>query len=1184
MKALLEPLREYRIYQAVRDELKLRHTPVSVTGCLDGQRVHFAYALGEGFRYRLIVAENELRAKELFEDLRLYDRNVFYYPAKDIVFYNADIRGNAILKQRMEAVRSLLMGESSTVVVSIDALIDKLLPIRRLRENSITIDHSFSGDPALLREKLSAIGYRFTAEVSAPGEFSLRGGILDVFPLSLDTPYRIEFWDTEIDSIRSFDADSQRSIENVDSLSVFPATEYFFTEEEKKKGLAAITREAEKVSEHFRQKMQTEEAFRVKSQVAELKENLEYMADSVSLDSYIDYFTKDTVGLLDYFPEDETLVVLLEPVRIREKGELTAAEFAESMKGRLEKGYLLPGQLKAILPYEAVMKKAAGRRTVLLSTLLGNGGIEPAAQFDLEARSVMPYNRSFELLVKDLTTYKEQDYRVVMVCNSHTRAARLREDLSEAGLNAFLSEDSGRTPNPREIQIIYGNLRKGFCYPTIRFAVMSDGEIFGAEKKKRKKHSEYKGNGIKGVNELSFGDYVVHENYGLGIYRGIEKIEQQGVTADYIKLEYAEDGVLYVPVTNLNLVQKYASADTDKKPKLSRMGGQEWKNTKQRVRNSVKDIAKELVELYASREKSRGHEFGKDTVWQKEFEELFPYTETEDQLKAIEETKADMESPKIMDRLICGDVGYGKTEIALRAAFKAVADGMQVAILVPTTILAQQHFNTFNSRLMDFPVSVDMLCRFRTKAEQEKTLTRLKKGQLDIVIGTHRLLSKDVEFHNLGLLVIDEEQRFGVTHKEKIKQLRKNVDVLTLTATPIPRTLHMSMIGIRDMSILEEPPVDRLPIQTFVTEYNEEIIREAVNRELSRNGQVFYVHNRVNDIAEVARKVAEMCPDASVSYAHGQMDERSLENIMYDFINGDIDVLVSTTIIETGLDIANVNTIIIDGAERMGLSQLYQLRGRVGRSGRTAYAFLMYQRNRVLKEVAEKRLAAIREFTELGSGVKISMRDLEIRGAGNLLGAQQSGHMAAIGYDLYCKMLNEAVKSMKGEAVEEDEFETQVDFGMDAYIPSTYIRNEMQKLDMYKRIASIESEEELMDMQEELVDRFGDMPANVNLLLNISYIRYLAHLCYVEKLVYRDGFLVLKMYEQAKLDVGRLPEFFAAFGNRVRMTPGKNPAFTYQYSRKTLEKKNKLDILEEAKEVLGKLGELRLSPDKAEEK
>ena len=656
----------------------------------------------------------------------------------------------------------------------------------------------------------------------------------------------------------------------------------------------------------------------------------------------------------------------------------------------------------------------------------------------------------------------------------------------------------------------------------------------------------------------------MHENHGLGIYQGIEKIEVDRVAKDYMKIAYDKGGNLYIPATQLDLIQKYASADA-KKPKLNRLGSQDWVKTKTRVRGAVKEIAKDLVELYAARQNQKGFVYGKDTVWQKEFEEMFPFEETEDQLLAIEAVKRDMESSKIMDRLICGDVGYGKTEIAIRAAFKAVQESKQVVYLVPTTILAQQHYHTFQQRMRDFPVRVDLMCRFRTSAQQKKTIEDTKKGLVDIVIGTHRVLSDDLKFKDLGLLIIDEEQRFGVQHKEKIKKLKENVDVLTLTATPIPRTLHMSLIGIRDMSVLEEAPQDRMPIQTYVMEYNDEMVREAIERECARSGQVYYVYNRVEDIAEIAAHIQKLVPDVNVAFAHGQMREQELERIMCDFIDGEIDVLVSTTIIETGLDISNVNTMIIHDADRLGLSQLYQLRGRVGRSNRMAYAFLLYRRDKMLKEIAEKRLAAIREFTDLGSGFKIAMRDLEIRGAGNLLGAQQHGHMEAVGYDLYCKMLNEAVKHLKGE-MEEEDYTTTIDLNIDAYIPDTYISNEYQKLDIYKRIAAIESEEEMEDMVEELIDRFGDIPKKVEMLLTVAQLKALAHKVYVTAVEQKGDTYTFAMYERAKVCPEKIPALLKEFRDDLAFK-AEPPMFIYR--KKRINKRDKTEsVLEVVKNVL----------------
>ena len=779
--------------------------------------------------------------------------------------------------------------------------------------------------------------------------------------------------------------------------------------------------------------------------------------------------------------------------------------------------------------------------------------------YSMTVRSVNSYHNSFEQLVKDLQKWKKEGYRIALLSASRTRATRLASDLQEYELNSFYSDDRDREIQPGEIMVTDGNLHHGYEYPLIRFAVLTESDIFGREKKKRKKRHTYEGTKIQSFTDLNVGDFVVHESHGLGIYRGIEKIEVDKVIKDYMKIEYSGGSNLYVLATQSDVIQKYAGADA-KPPKLNKLGGQEWNKTKNRVHKAVQIVAQDLVKLYAARQEKQGFVYGPDTVWQREFEEMFQFEETDDQLQAIADTKKDMESTKIMDRLVCGDVGFGKTEIAIRAAFKAVQEDKQVVYLVPTTILAQQHYNTFVQRMKDFPVRVDLLCRFRTPAEQKKTLEDLKKGAVDILIGTHRVLSKDVKFKDLGLLIVDEEQRFGVTHKEKIKQLKNNIDVLTLTATPIPRTLHMSLIGIRDMSVLEEAPNERQEIQTYVCEYNEEMIREAISRELNRGGQVYYVYNRVNTIVEMSNTIAKLVPEANVAFAHGQMKERELERIMYDFINGDIDVLVSTTIIETGLDISNVNTMIIHDADTMGLSQLYQLRGRVGRSNRTAYAFLMYKRNKMLKEVAEKRLSAIREFTELGSGFKIAMRDLEIRGAGNLLGEAQHGHMEAVGYDLYCKMLNESVRELKGEQQVQEKYETVMDLDIDAYIPDKYIRNEYQKLDIYKRIAMIESREEQDDMLEELLDRFGEPPKAVQNLLSIARLKAEAHQAFITEVTQKGDFIKLVMYEKTQADPKKIEQMVQNYQGKMKFVIDARPYFLYTKPRKSA--KDNKDVLE----------------------
>ncbi len=1123
MKALTAPLHELGEFEEIRTLLKKPGKTAVLTGCVESQKLHMVYGLGESFQNKLIITFSDLRVKEIQEDYRFYDRNVTCYPAKDLIFYQADIHGNQLTKERVKCMRRMLEGKPFTVVTTFSSLMSPQIPLRVWKENIISINERTEIVEKDLAVKLVNMGYEKNYQVEAPGQFSIRGGIIDIFDLTEENPYRIELWGDEVESIRSFDILSQRSLEKLSSIKVYPACEMILSKEQLQKGIKLIEKESRDFGEKLRKELHTQEAYRIETQLKELKEEVFEFKNLVNLDSYVHYFYEETVSFLELFDIEKTCVFIDEPARVKEHADAVELEFRESMMHRLEKGYILPGQMNLLYSLSQTTARLSNYRVAALSALdLRTSFIKADKKADISTKSIASYNNSFEALLQDLRRYRKNGCRVLLLSGSRTRAMRLAQDLRENELTAFYTEDPDREIQPGEIMTYYGRVLKGFEYPFLKFVVISESDIFGAEKKKKKKKKQYEGRKINNFAELQIGDYIVHENHGLGIYRGIEKVEIEKVVKDYIKIEYRDGGNLYVLATGLDVIQKYASADA-KRPKLNKLGTQEWVRTKSKTKEAVSEIAKDLVELYAIRQQSEGYSYGKDTIWQKEFEEMFPFEETEDQILAIEATKKDMESTKIMDRLICGDVGYGKTEIAIRAAFKAVQEGKQIVYLVPTTILAQQHYTTFLQRMKDFPVRVELLSRFKTAAEQKKTIEDLKKGLVDIVIGTHRVLSKDVTFKDLGLLIIDEEQRFGVSHKEKIKKMKEQVDVLTLTATPIPRTLHMSLIGIRDMSILEEAPGDRLPIQTYVLEYNEEMVREAIVRELSRDGQVYYVYNRVNNIADIAAGIQKLVPEANVAFAHGQMKERELERIMYDFINGEIDVLVSTTIIETGLDISNVNTMIIHDSDNMGLSQLYQLRGRVGRSNRTAYAFLMYKRDKMLKEVAEKRLAAIKEFTDLGSGFKIAMRDLEIRGAGNLLGVKQHGHMQAVGYDLYCKMLNEAVKNLKGIHTEED-FNTTADMDVDAFIPPSYIVNEVQKLDIYKRIADVESQTECDDMREELLDRFGETPTAVINLLRIAMIRVKAHKLYITEIKGKNGEIRFTLKPDARICAEKIPE------------------------------------------------------------
>ena len=1114
MKALLAPLAELADYEEIRKNRTKENGMIQISGCVNTQKIHLLSGIGSGCGYKLVVFSNEEKAKKAYEEYLLFGEETYLYPARDLLFYYADIKGKTLTNRRMEVLRAIAekkKEEPVTVITTMDAFLDGIISPDEIQKNRIHITGEDTVDLTKLEQDLTALGYERESQIEAPGQFAVRGGIIDVFPLAEEMPVRIELWGDEIDSIRMFDAKSQRSIENISEITIYPASENCFG-------------------------------------------------------------NNGLVSFLKYFPENETLLFYDEPHRLQETAETVEAEYTESLKNRADAGMKEEGEEELrVFQTKDIISEMNRYSGIGLTTLESKCGLfKVRSVYTVQAKGVNPYNNSFELLTRDLKRLKRNGYRVVLLSGSRTRAKRLAEDLRDYDLSSFYSEDMQREVKPGEIMAAYGYASEGYEYPMLKFVVISESDIFG-RKKKKKKRKKYEGQRIQDFAELKPGDYVVHENHGIGVYKGIEKIEVEKIVKDYMKIVYAEGGVLYIPVAQMDLIQKYAGADS-KKPRLNKLGTIQWGKTKSQVKKAVQIVAKDLVELYAVRQQSEGFVYGPDTVWQKEFEEMFPFEETDDQLQAIEDTKHDMESKKIMDRLICGDVGYGKTEIAIRAAFKAVQEGKQVVCLVPTTILAQQHYNTFVQRLKEFPVRIDLLCRFRSAAEQKKTIEDTKKGFVDILVGTHRVLSKDVVFKDLGLLIIDEEQRFGVTHKEKIKKLKENIDVLTLTATPIPRTLHMSLIGIRDMSVLEEAPNERMPIQTYVMEYNDEMVREAITRELARDGQVYYVYNRVNDIADVAGRIQSLVPDANVAFAHGQMKERELEDIMYDFINGDIDVLVSTTIIETGLDIPNANTMIIQDADRFGLSQLYQLRGRVGRSNRMAYAFLLYQRDKLLKEVAEKRLSAIREFTDLGSGIKIAMRDLEIRGAGNLLGEAQSGHMEAVGYDLYCKMLNEAVRQLKG-GPEAETFTTLIDLNVDAYIPEYYIKNEYQKLDIYKRIAAIESEEELEDMTEELIDRFGDIPKKVQQLLVIASLKSLAHSVYVTAIEQKGEEIRFTMYEKAKIDPSGIPKFLDSYKNDLIFRAEEPPYFLY--CRKGRNKKsNTENVLDTVRRILEDLKKL----------
>lgn len=1148
MQAMIAAFQDDPRYERLREDIEQGRFALHVWGLDRRLEPLMMESIPRSNAIRLIVTYDEKRAREIVEDYRFYDRNVCFYPAKDALFYYADVHNNTTVQNRLEIFKRIAEQEHTTIVTTIEGLMDKIPPLDCIVQHVVELSVGQTIELASLSKTFTTLGYEKTTMVETPGQFSVRGGIIDIFPLTEECPYRVELWGDDIDSIRSFDVESQRSVGTTDHVRIYPSSEMVLTEERIEKGLERIEKEHKAQATKLKKEFRTEQYARLNKMVDAIREELKEFNSTMGLDSLVQYFYDETVSFLDYIPRTAEIFVD-DPERTGRQAVVYAQEFAASMEGRLEGGYVLPGQADVLYDGKAIIGRMAGRKLILISELYAK---QPAwgekENLMLSSKGLMRYNDSFENLMSDIGKWQKKDYRIIILSPSGTRGKRIAANLKENDIMARFSDDGNRALKPGEILVTVGRMETGFELPESKLVVISEGDIFTSkELKKRKKLPKYKGDKINSFTDLSVGDYVVHERHGIGIYRGIEKVETDGRLKDYISIEYDKGSKLFVPVEQLDVIGKLSGKD-GAKPKLNKLGGTEWEKVRQRVKGHVADIARELVELYAIRETTKGFAYSKDSEWQKEFEELFPYEETADQQKAIDDTKHDMESDRIMDRLVCGDVGFGKTEVAIRAAFKAVQDNRQVAYLVPTTILAEQHYNTFCERMQNFPVNIRMLSRFCTPKDIKQTLNDMKSGMVDIVIGTHRLLSKDVAFKNLGLLIIDEEQRFGVKHKEQIKQMKKNVDVLTLTATPIPRTLHMSLVGLRDISLLEEPPVDRMPIQTYVMEYDIEFVKEAINRELNRQGQVYYVYNRVNTIEDITLQLRAVLPGARIEFAHGKMNERELEDIMHSFINKEIDVLVSTTIIETGLDIPNVNTMIIHDADTFGLSQLYQLRGRVGRSNRSAYAFLMYRRDKMIKEVAEKRLKAIREFTDLGSGYKISMKDLEIRGAGNLLGQEQSGNIEAVGYDLYCKMLNDEIRRLSGETVEA-EFATSIELPVDAYIPDSYVKNEYMKLDLYKRISRCENREENDAIIEEVKDRFGEPPKVFYRLLDIAYLKAIAHKAYITDIKYLQDEIRFIIWPQAPVKVERMDMLLKRYKGQMKFVTGKQSGFHLKASK-----------------------------------
>ncbi len=1131
------------------------HTPVLASGVIDTQKAHLIAGLNLEFNNSSIVITNsELKAKEIYNDLKFFMKDkVMLYPAKDVIFYWADVKSLDIIKQRFEIISKILNGEKITVVLSAEALFDRLVPADIFKEFIFDINTGDQIDINEVCQKLVLMGYERCEMVEGQGQFALRGGILDIFSSVNTHAVRIELWGDEVDSIRILDTVSQRSIENAKSIKIYPMRELVYHNEDVEKAIDNIKSELKSIKNKSDQlKISTDEAI----------EKLSTLRSFSGVEKYFTYFYSETSTLIDYF--DNPIIFVDEPNRVQEHCKFITNEFVNSIESRIDKGTMLPNQLNMIYTYDDIIVKVENNTSVLMTSLMTTlNDYKPKELVDFQVKATALVKNDMNLIAEDLGYLCKNDYKIIFLAGGHTHCERMLLDLQERGLSAVYLENIENVQIQQGIiYITRGSLSHGFEYIRDKFAVVSEKDAFSESKKSKRKQKNKSKDGvaIQNISDLKVGDYVVHENHGIGIFKGIEQIITDGVSKDYIKIGYAKEDVLYVAINQMDMVQKYIGGEATK-PKLNRLGGASWEKAKARAKQAAYISAKELVELYAERQKVHGFKYSADTLWQREFEEEFEYDETDDQLTSIAEIKEDMESGKVMDRLLCGDVGFGKTEVAIRAAFKTVQDSKQVAYLVPTTILARQHYMTFAERMENYPIHIEMMSRFRTPKQQKETIENLKTGKTDIVIGTHRILSKDMNFKDLGLVIIDEEQRFGVKHKDKLKELRKNVNVLTLSATPIPRTLHMSMTGIRDMSVLAEPPNERIPIQTYVLDYDPECIKDAIHRELARNGQVYFLHNRVTNIAETTAKLQALVPEARFAFAHGQMSQRELEDIMMDFMDGEIDVLVCTTIIETGLDIPNVNTIIISDADRMGLSQLYQLRGRVGRSTRTSYAYLMYARNKVLNTDAEKRLQTIKEFTEFGSGFRVAMKDLEIRGAGNLLGAEQHGHMDSVGYELYCKLLNEAVMELKGETVV-TEFETLIDIKLNAFIPPAYIASEEQKLEMYKKISLISNLDDYYDVQEELEDRYGDIPRAVNNLIDVAYVKAEAHKIGAVNVKQIKDKVLIYFKTDANVSGEKLMKLISESRGRILFTStGGEPYLTYKL-------KDEKHILDEIKTLI----------------
>ena len=1144
MNLLLKELEKSLKYNDFLEQLKNKKSPVEISGLTDFLISEIlADVLEKLKRPIFLVTYNEIQAQKLYNDIKFFTDKVCFLPKKEIITYDYVAESQELPYERIEVLNKIYENQKSIIIASTETIKQKIISKRALFKDIISLKIGDRCDLEYLKQRLIKLGYQRFELIDGRGQFSVRGGIIDV-SLNDTIGLRIELWGDEVDSIRIFNIVSQRSIENKETAKIYPAYEYILDEP------------LENVVNNIKSKIYPETLVeKVENDVESILEG-DYLN---KIDRYFDSFYKESETILDYF-SDDAIIFIDEFSKILARSKNIEEDNENVMKALIEKERIIPESLQNYLLTEEIESKILKHQCVFLNKLdvIRKNEIE---KYNFNAKELNYYKSGIELFISDIKKFTKDRKNVYIIVDVKEKVDKIKKLLEENEIYSIYQEKLDQVivnKNSNIIAITTGKISEGFYSYNLNQILIEASELVEVQRKARKRKNETFNKSEKVVfADLKPGDYVVHRRYGIGIYIGVNTLKADGITKDYIKIKYQGDDILYIPTNSLDEVRKYVGGE-ELNLKLNKLGSKDWEKTTTKVKNNLRAVAKDLIELYARREKSKGHAFSKDTDWQKEFEGKFPYIETDDQLRCIEEVKKDMEAEKPMDRLLCGDVGYGKTEVAIRAAFKAVMDSKQVAYLAPTTVLAKQQYETFKERMKDFPIKVELLNRFRTAKDQTRIIKELKLGNVDIVIGTHKLLGKNIEFKDLGLLIIDEEHRFGVKAKEKIKQYKTSVDVLTMTATPIPRTLHMSIVGVRDMSVIYEPPQNRKPVQTYVVEYDEDIIKEAITKELERDGQVFYIFNSVKDIMLKADKIARLVPEAKVGFAHGQMTGTEIEDIMEDFVDGKINVLVCTTILESGIDIPNANTIIIENADRMGLAQLYQIRGRVGRSDRQGYSYITYRKDKMLAEAADKRLKAIKEFTEFGSGFKIAMRDLEIRGAGSLIGEIQSGHLEEVGYDTYTRLLNEVLKEEQGIKVEED-VECQIDLNVTSYIPDEYISDQNQKIEIYQDIALAKTEEDISNVVDELIDRFGDMPHEIENLLEISRIKQLAKKNNIIKIQSRKDAIIFT-YENNNFDDDFISNLIKRYGTKIRFSNGIKPMITLK-----IEKQGEQALIEEVK-------------------